>query len=68
VTRDPLPGLCASCRFARTQESAKGSRFSRCLRADEDPRFMRYPPLPVRECSGYAERAEGEGESLPNGY
>jgi hypothetical protein len=27
--------------------------FYRCLRADTDPRFVRYPPLPVLECPGY---------------
>lgn len=51
-------GLCADCRFARVQSSARGSEFWRCLRADFDARFRRYPPLPVRECPGF-ERASG---------
>jgi hypothetical protein len=51
-------GLCAGCRFARVQRGAKGGAFWRCLRADFDARFRRYPPLPVRECTGF-ERAEG---------
>jgi hypothetical protein len=25
----------------------------RCGLADTDPRFPRYPPLPVRNCDGY---------------
>jgi len=27
----------------------------RCGLADTDPRFLRYPPLPVRTCDGYVE-------------
>jgi hypothetical protein len=46
-------GLCARCRHARTQETKRGSTFWRCLRADDDPRFVRYPALPVRECPGF---------------
>jgi hypothetical protein len=34
----------------------RGSAFYRCLRADADPRFVRYPPLPVLECPGYDRR------------
>jgi uncharacterized protein YciI len=29
------------------------STFFRCLRAETDTRFTRYPPLPVRACPGY---------------
>jgi hypothetical protein len=50
---DPKVGLCAACRFARVQTSAKGSVFWRCLRAQDDPRFLPYPPLPVRSCPGF---------------
>lgn len=51
----PLPevGLCSACRFASSQRSAKGSRFWRCLRADSDPGYARYPRLPVRACKGF---------------
>ena len=53
--RPPAPeiGLCADCRHARTQVTGRGSTFWRCLRAEEDPRFRRYPALPVRVCPGY---------------
>jgi len=55
VEAAPLdPGLCASCRHARVQESARGSRFWRCGLAETDPAFRRYPPLPVRACPGYS--------------
>jgi hypothetical protein len=47
-------GLCARCRFAALQRSARGGRFWRCLRADADPAYLRYPPLPVRACPGFA--------------
>ena len=30
-------GLCASCRFAAVQRSARGSEFWRCRRADTEP-------------------------------
>lgn len=37
----------------RTSTSRRGSTFFRCLRAETDARFTRYPPLPVRACPGY---------------
>lgn len=46
-------GLCADCRHRREQASRRGSVFQRCARADEDDRFPRYPPLPVRRCPGH---------------
>jgi len=46
-------GLCETCRFLRTQGTKRGAIFYRCGRADEDERFMRYPPLPVRACQGF---------------
>jgi hypothetical protein len=49
----PDVGLCAECRHARVQRSARGSEFWRCLRAETDAGFERYPRLPVEECSGY---------------
>jgi hypothetical protein len=50
---DRRVGLCARCRHARTQTTKRDSTFWRCLRAETDPRFVRYPALPVRECSGF---------------
>ena len=49
----PLVGLCVDCRWMRTTTSRRGSSFVRCLRAETDTRFTRYPPLPVRDCPGY---------------
>jgi uncharacterized protein YciI len=37
----------------RPTGNRRGSLFFRCLRADHDARFLKYPPLPVRSCPGY---------------
>jgi hypothetical protein len=47
------PGLCATCEHLRLLAS-KRSVFARCGLAEVDPAFVRYPPLPVRLCSGYS--------------
>ncbi|HEX4956120.1 MAG TPA: hypothetical protein VF017_22255 [Thermoanaerobaculia bacterium] len=54
------PGLCRSCRHARLLASAR-SVFLRCELSDEDPSFLRFPPLPVQECGGWEKQDEGEG-------
>jgi hypothetical protein len=46
------PGLCASCEHLRLLASRR-SVFVRCGLAATDPRFPRYPPLPVVACRGY---------------
>jgi len=56
---DPAVGLCSLCAFARVQRSARGSVFWRCLRAERDPAFRSYPPLPVERCPGFEEQ-QGE--------
>jgi hypothetical protein len=45
-------GLCATCVHLRLLAS-KRSVFVRCGLAATDPRFPRYPGLPVVACSGY---------------
>lgn len=50
---DPAVGLCSICRWSRPVHTRRGSVFWRCGRADEDPAFARYPPLPVRACPGF---------------
>ena len=49
----PEVGLCLTCRWKREVQNRRGSTFYRCLKADTDPRFVRYPPLPVLACDGY---------------
>ena len=50
-------GLCAGCVHARLVVSGRGSRFVLCGRSRTDPRYPRYPPLPVRACSGFDPRS-----------
>jgi len=58
-------GLCRTCRWMRPVTNRRGSAFYRCARAETDPRFVRYPPLPVVNCAGYekvTEKGAGSGE------
>ena len=59
-------GLCADCRFSNVQRSERGSEFWRCRRADTDERFPRYPPLPIRECTGYEASDPDSSEPRPH--
>lgn len=52
-------GLCNDCRHAKRVTSARGSVFFLCGLHDSDPRFAKYPRLPVVRCPGYA-RESGE--------
>jgi hypothetical protein len=47
-------GLCATCAHVETIRSGRGSIFCRCLLSTRDPRFLKYPRLPVLVCPGYA--------------
>jgi uncharacterized protein (TIGR00290 family) len=49
----PLVGLCATCLNAKVVTSDRGSVFFRCLLAEKNSGFQRYPRLPVINCSGY---------------
>jgi hypothetical protein len=51
--RAGLWGLCASCAHAIVITSDRGSVFVQCALAKTDPRFPRYPPVPVVACPGY---------------
>src|SRR5258705_12125664 len=48
-------GLCFTCRWMRSTANRRGSVFFRCSRAEEDARYVRYPPLPVQSCPGFEE-------------
>jgi propionyl-CoA synthetase len=48
------PGLCGLCRHAKTTATRRGTAYLRCTRAAWDERLVRYPPLPVRSCVGFA--------------
>ena len=47
-------GLCFDCQHAQRIQSARGSTFYRCKLSDADPRFPKYPRLPILRCAGYA--------------
>jgi hypothetical protein len=52
--KDPVTeGLCAFCMNARRIGSARGSSFILCELSLTDPRFAKYPRLPVLACDGY---------------
>jgi uncharacterized protein (TIGR00290 family) len=47
------PGLCGTCQNGRIVRSDRGSVFHRCLLADKDDHFAKYPRLPVVRCVGW---------------
>jgi len=49
----PSVGLCTACRHARRVTSAKRSTFVMCGLGTTDPRFPKYPRLPVARCDGF---------------
>ena len=52
-------GLCQACAHVQIVTSARGSRFYLCRLSFSDPRFPRYPPIPVLRCAGYQPVPEG---------
>jgi len=46
-------GLCRTCRHVKVIESARGSTFYLCRLSETDPRYAKYPRLPVVRCVGY---------------
>ncbi len=57
-------GLCARCVHGRIITNDRGSAFHLCRLSLTDPRFARYPQLPVVACPGFS--AAGSG-SPPTG-
>ena len=49
-----VAGLCDRCAHVQLVTSAKGSTFYLCRLSVSDPRFPRYPPLPVLDCAGFS--------------
>jgi len=54
-------GLCAWCQHARVVRNDRGSEFFLCRLSESDPRFPRYPRLPVVSCAGHLPAQDGEG-------
>jgi hypothetical protein len=46
-------GLCETCRHMRQIVSDRGSVFYLCQLSATDPRFARYPRIPVIACTGF---------------
>jgi len=57
-----IAGLCSQCQHSRLVESSKASVFLLCELSKTDPRFPKYPRLPVLACSGYKRRDRSEKE------
>jgi mannose-6-phosphate isomerase-like protein (cupin superfamily) len=52
---DKSAGLCAACGHVRIIRSDRGSSFYLCGLSSSDPRYPKYPRLPVLSCAGYEE-------------
>ena len=52
----PYAGLCAGCSNVRVMHAQTGSTFYRCALAATDPRYPKYPRMPVLACDGYLPR------------
>ena len=46
-------GLCFVCRHSRVVRTDRGSMFYQCQLSTTDPRYPKYPRLPVLSCPGY---------------
>jgi hypothetical protein len=55
-------GLCFFCQQIRLVRTDRGSVFYQCQRSATDPRYPKYPRLPILRCPGY-ERKEEPPES-----
>lgn len=49
----PGPGLCDTCAAMRPVVTSRGRTFVLCDHARVDPRFPKYPVLPVRTCAAH---------------
>jgi hypothetical protein len=52
-------GLCFDCEHSRVIRSDRGSIFYLCRLSATDPRFVKYPRLPVLSCPGYRRTSAG---------
>jgi hypothetical protein len=55
-------GLCSGCAHVQVITTDRGSQFYLCLLSRVDPRFPKYPRLPVLQCAGYTPRASSGDE------
>ncbi len=52
-SRSSGAGLCATCRHRKENRNDRGSVFLYCRKSEIDPRFAKYPVLPVLQCEGH---------------
>ena len=55
-------GLCRTCLHAKVITTPRGSTFYLCRLSETNPRFARYPSLPVVQCAGYAAKKKEESK------
>ncbi len=55
-------GLCFACRHARLVRTDRSSVFYQCERSATDPRYPKYPRLPVLRCPGYEVKENPEDD------
>jgi hypothetical protein len=53
-------GLCLTCKQARRVRTDRGSVFYQCQLSAVDPRYSKYPRLPVLQCAGHECKEEIE--------
>ena len=63
MTTETAIGICGECKYSRQIPSCHGAVFWLCERSAFDPRFPKYPPLPVIRCSGFEARRAGDDET-----
>lgn len=54
TSRQAEAGLCSQCTHVQVIANERGSTFYLCRLSAVDPRFPKYPRIPVLECSGFA--------------
>jgi len=65
VVAPPRFGLCDRCVHQRVVHSGRGSVFSLCERSFTDPRYPKYPRVPVGSCPGFTPRQGAEPQPPP---
>jgi hypothetical protein len=56
-----MPGLCPTCIHCKEMHNDRRNTFLLCLLSKSDPRYPKYPRLPVLSCEGYRK------QPCPNG-
>ena len=58
-------GLCADCTHVRIIPSPRGPVYYLCRLAATNPKFPKYPALPVRTCAGYLQELTPPRKDTP---